>query len=134
MRFRKWNHLRVIHLPHGVSNFGRVLLSGEPIEEIGEEQQRADKREKRDGEKHSERASRGTLTSMSAIGISHNGWTCLCSETAELLIRREPSFYSLPTIRIENESGIMGPRAGRPAGPGDASGAGGPNSAAMVKM
>jgi len=40
-------------------------------------------------------------------------------------------FY-LPTIRIENEPGTIGPRAGRPAGPGGASGEGGPNSAAMV--
>src|SRR5580700_11176086 len=40
-------------------------------------------------------------------------------------------FY-LPTIRIENEPGSIGPRAGRPAGPGGALGAGGSNSAVMV--
>jgi hypothetical protein len=40
--------------------------------------------------------------------------------------------YCFPTIRIENEPSIIGPRAGRPAGPGFASGGGGPNSAAIV--
>ena len=38
----------------------------------------------------------------------------------------------MPTIRIENEPGIIGPRAGRPAGPVGALAAGGPNSAVMV--
>jgi hypothetical protein len=40
-------------------------------------------------------------------------------------------FY-LPTIRIENEPGTMGPRAGRPAGPGGALAGGGTNSAVLV--
>src|SRR5215469_7812596 len=38
----------------------------------------------------------------------------------------------LPTIKIENEPWTIGPRAGRPAGPGGALGGGGPNSAAIV--
>src|SRR5581483_9692140 len=40
--------------------------------------------------------------------------------------------YFLPTISTVNEPGIIGPRAGRPPGPGCASAGGGPNSAAMV--
>jgi hypothetical protein len=38
----------------------------------------------------------------------------------------------LPTIRMENEPGNMGPRATRPAGGGGAFAGGGPNSAVMV--
>ena len=40
----------------------------------------------------------------------------------------------LPIIRIENEPGTMGPRAGRPAGPGGAFAGAGPYSAVMVSM
>src|ERR1700730_7266519 len=40
--------------------------------------------------------------------------------------------YYLPTIKIENESGTMGPRAGRPAAPGRAPAGAGSKSAVMV--
>ena len=44
-----------------------------------------------------------------------------------------PIFYCLPTIRIVKDPGAMGPRAGRPAGPGGAPGGGGSNRADIVK-
>src|SRR5215472_9876119 len=52
---------------------------------------------------------------------------------AELSSISSTPTYCFPIIRIENDPGIIGPRGGRPAGPGGASGAGGPYSAAIVK-
>jgi len=64
LRFRKGNYFGLIHLVHGVGEFRRVLLSGKAVEEVAEEDEGADEGDKCYGEKHSERASRGTLASM----------------------------------------------------------------------
>jgi len=42
------------------------------------------------------------------------------------------AIFYLPTIRIKKEPGTIGPRPGRPAGPGGALAGGGPNSTVMV--
>jgi hypothetical protein len=42
-------------------------------------------------------------------------------------------FYWRPIIKMENEPGTIGPRAGRPAGPGGAFAGAGAYSAAMVR-
>ena len=68
LRFRKRNYFGLIHLVHGVSEFRRVLLSGEAIEKIAEKDESADeRRECCDEKQHSGRASRGTLASMSLM-------------------------------------------------------------------
>jgi hypothetical protein len=41
MRFRKRNDLCLIHLVHGVGDFGRVLLSGKTVKEVAKEKQAA---------------------------------------------------------------------------------------------
>jgi hypothetical protein len=41
MRFRKRNDLCLIHLVHGVGDFGRVLLSGKTVKEVAKEKQGA---------------------------------------------------------------------------------------------
>ena len=64
MRFRKGNYLGLIHLVHGMREFWRVLLSGKAVEKVAEEDKGADEGDECYGEKHSERASRGTLASM----------------------------------------------------------------------
>ena len=50
----------MVDLPHGIGNFGRVLLSGKMLEKISKENQGTSKGEDTYGEKHNEKASRGT--------------------------------------------------------------------------
>ncbi len=91
-----------------------------------------------------------TTQARSPLGVNHTvGGRCLpaCGHrVAEFLLAAEITLsrlelpamraratYCFPIMRIENDPGTIGPRAGRPAGPGGASGAGGPYSAAIVK-
>ena len=41
MRIRKRNDLCLVHLVHGISDLGRVLLPGKPVKEVAKEKERA---------------------------------------------------------------------------------------------
>lgn len=81
MRVRKRDDLCLVHLVHGISDFGGVLLAGKAVKEVAKEEQSACEGEKTYEDEHGGWPSRGTAPSMYVTVLSRNERFGLAGET-----------------------------------------------------
>ena len=81
MRVRKRDDLCLVHLVHGISDSGRVLLAGKAVKEVAKKEQSTREGEKTYEDEHGGWPSRGTASSMYGTLLSRNERFGLAGET-----------------------------------------------------
>src|SRR5947209_938321 len=81
MRLRKGDDLCLVHLVHGIGDFGRILLARKAVKEVAKEEQSTREGEKTYEDEHGGWPSRGTPPSMYVTVLSRNERFGLAGET-----------------------------------------------------